>query len=288
MKLKIKFTAKEILKNLLLLAVLTYAGVVGTLYVIQDYLVFRNYGGAPNLAATNLPRLQEIEIPIFLCADSAQDCAQSQLLSWYTPPVKPEMPTILYLHGNGGNIAKRPGIAAQFLQQGWGLFMLEYRGYGGNPGHPSADGLAADAKAAYDYLRRQLGDNAKIQIYGESIGGAVAIKMIAANPNVKIDGLVLYAPFTKLSDVVKYLHPWMPVDLILRNDFDNISGIKTMRVPVLVMHGELDDFVPPFMGRAIFNAANEPKELWIDPNSSHYSLWRNGGVQKSIEFFKKH
>ncbi len=280
-----KLNAREISKQLLILIILTYAGVIGTLYVLQGYMIFRNYGGPPNLEQTALPRLKEIHIPVQLC-DITVGCPDSQLLAWYTPPVKPGMPTILYLHGNGGNIARRPGIAAQFLQPGWGLFMLEYRGYGGNPGTPTPNGLAIDAIAAYEYLRRELGPDAPIHIYGESIGGAVAIQMIDQYPEAKIKSLVLYAPFTKLSDVVKFLYPWLPVDLILKYDFDNISRIANIHVPLLIMHGELDTFVPPSMGRAIYDAANQPKQLWIDEDANHYSLWRYSGVKKAVEFYK--
>ncbi|TAH35619.1 MAG: alpha/beta hydrolase [Alphaproteobacteria bacterium] len=285
--MKRKWDAREISKQLLWLLILTYLGVVGSLYLLQNYMIFRNYGGPPDLAATALPRLKEIHIPVFLCDQLKPDCKPSELLSWYTPPIRPGMPTILYFHGNGGNIAKRPRIAGQFLEQGWGLFMLEYRGYGGNPGKPTPDGLVVDAKVAYKYLRRELGPNAPIHIYGESIGGAVAIQMMDQNPDIKIDSLVLYAPFTRLGDVVKYLYPWLPVDLILKYDFNNIDRIKNIHTPLYIMHGEIDNFVPVQMGRKLFDAANNPKQIWIDPDSNHYSLWRQGGVKKAIEFYSK-
>lgn len=273
---------------------LTYFGTLLGLYLIQDQLIFRRMSyGSPELSATGLPRLREIKIAAptrFSCraTPDAKGCDQTlPLLAWYAPPERPGLPTILYLHGNGGHIGLRGDIARPFLDAGYGMLMLEYRGYGDNPGKPSVQGLTADAAAAYDFLRHELGDRASIYVYGESLGGAVALQLLSEAKDVKVDGLVLYAPFTRLADVVSNLYWWVPADLLVKHKFDNTRTIGAVHVPVLVMHGANDRFVPTRMGRDIFDAANEPKELFIAPDSGHYSLWRNGGVDKALAFIQR-
>ncbi len=274
-----------------LLALLTYVGVLVAMYFFQHALIFRDGFGRPDLAKTGF-LMQQISIPA-LADDtcwqknsSGCSAATIDLLAWYAPPPQPDAPTILYLHGNGGHIGLRRGIARQFLDAGFGLLMLEYRGYGGNAGSASPDGLALDAEAAWNFLRTQRIAADKIFIYGESIGGAVAIQMLHDRPAIQPAGLILYAPFTTLQDVVTYLYPWLPVKWLLRYEFDSIGKIAPLRAPLLVMHGGADKFVPARMGEAIFNAATSPKELWIERSANHYTLWEMGAVQRAVEFIR--
>ncbi len=274
-----------------LLALLTYIGVLAAMYFFQHALIFRDGFGRPDLAKTGLG-MQQISIPAV--ADDAcwqentSGCGATtiDLLAWYAPPPQPNAPVILYLHGNGGHIGLRRGIARQFLDAGLGLLMLEYRGYGGNAGLASPDGLTLDAEAAWNFLRAQHIGADEIFIYGESIGGAVAIQMLHDRPAIQPAALILYAPFTTLQDVVAYLYPWLPVKWLLRYEFDSIGKIAALRTPLLVMHGGVDKFVPPRMGEAIFNAARSPKELWIAPGANHYTLWEMGAVQRAVEFIR--
>lgn len=282
---------RQALQNIILLVILTYAGIIAALYFFQHTLIFRDGSGRPDLAKTALA-MQQIAIPAV--ADDtcwrldAVGCAGARinLLAWYAPPPQPDAPTILYLHGNGGHIGLRRGIARQFLDAGFGLLMLEYRGYGGNAGSASPDGLALDAEAAWNFLRAERIEPEKIFIYGESIGGAVAIQMLHDRAPIQPAGLILYAPFTTLQDVVTSLYPWLPVKWLLRYEFDSIGKIAALRAPLLVMHGGQDKFVPTRMGEAIFNAARSPKELWIEPNANHYTLWEMGAVSRAIQFIR--
>jgi uncharacterized protein len=282
----------QLARRIGILVLLTYVGVLAAMYFLQHALIFRDGSGRPVLAKTGLA-MQEIAVPVVADAACWQNPSPSvcaidtvDLLTWYAPPPKPDAPTILYLHGNGGHIGLRRGIARQFLAAGFGLLMLEYRGYGGNPGSATADGLSLDAMAGWNYLRAQNINPAQIFIYGESIGGAVAIQMLHDRPAIQPGGLILYAPFTALRDVVAFLYPWLPVDLLLRYEFDSIGKIAALRAPLLVMHGGQDEFVPQRMGEAIYNAATSPKELWIEPGANHYTLWEMGAVQRAVEFIR--
>ena len=272
---------KKSLKTLLISLLSAYLLVGIGLSVFQDQLIFRSGMGAPNLQAMNLPRLSEV----YIHSRSPGD-ADLSLLSWYAPPIDPAMPTILYLHGNGGHIGLRPRMAGRFLELGWGLLMLEYRGYGNNPGQASPDGLVDDTVAAVEFLRKALGQEAHIHVYGESIGAAVAVQMINRHPEFHIKSLTMYAPFTKLSDVAKYHYWWLPVDLLLRREFNTVDTIGKIHVPVLITHGAFDGLIPLQMGQDVFDKANQPKTIWIEPNSNHFNLWENGGVDRAIEFMK--
>ncbi len=267
---------KPLAKGLAKSVLLAVIGSAIALYFYQDALIFRARG-MPDLTKVALSGVQEIKIPT---SDGLE------LLAWYKPP-KQNLPVILYLHGNGGNIGMRAPIARKFLDEGFGVLLLEYRGYGGNDGTPSADGLVLDAKAGYDFLRKELGKNALVSVYGESLGAAVAIQMLDEFPDAGVASLALYAPFTKLSDVVAWVYPNLPLRHLLRHEFDSIGRIANIHVPLLVLHGEGDNFVPAYMGKEIFAMANEPKLLWLHPSANHYALWQSGAIEKAVEFFLK-
>ncbi len=267
---------KPLAKGLAKSVLLAVIGSAIVMYFYQDSLIFRARG-MPDLAKADLPGAQDIKIPT---SDGLE------LLAWYKPPEQ-NLPVILYLHGNGGNIGMRAPIAKKFLDEDFGVLLLEYRGYGGNAGKPSAAGLVLDAKAGYDFLRKESGMNAPIVVYGESLGAAVAIQMLDEFPDARVASLALYAPFTKLSDVVAWVYPNLPLRHLLRHEFDSIGRIANIHVPLLVLHGEGDNFVPAYMGKEIFAKANEPKSLWLHPSANHHALWRNGAIEKTVEFFLK-
>ena len=259
-----------------------YMTVVAVLYVFQDQLIFRSGIGVPDLQKLELPRLKEITIDVRDPVDG-----DLSLMSWYTPPIDPSLPTVLYFHGNGGHIGLRPKIQERFLDLGWGLLMLEYRGYGNNPGTPSVDGLQKDALAAAQFLQNKFGRDAKIHIYGESIGGAIAVQMLKHHPELPVKSLIIYAPFTKLSDVARLHYPWVPVGLLLKSELNTIDSIADVHVPLFIMHGENDTLVPPDMGRRVYANANQPKEIWIEPDADHFDLWEKGGVDQAINYIRR-
>lgn len=148
---------------------------------------------------------------------------------------------VLVAPGNGGNRLGRVGLAEELSQRGLAVLLMDYRGYGGNPGRPSEDGLAADADAAVEALR-DLGFAPSQTIYfGESLGTGVVAALQARH---RPAGVVLRSPFTDLADVGSHHYPWLPVRLLLRDQFPVVAHLAASDVPVTVIYGDNDTVVP--------------------------------------------
>ncbi|MBC9225704.1 alpha/beta fold hydrolase [Aeromicrobium sp. 636] len=165
-----------------------------------------------------------------------------ELAAWFVPPVggDTEM-AVLFAPGNGGNRAGRAELAQELSRRGLAVLLMDYRGYGGNPGTPGEEGLAADADAAVEALR-DLGYPPERTIYfGESLGtGVVAALQARTTPA----GVVLRSPFTELADVGAHHYPWLPVRWLLRDRFPVVEHLAASDVPVTVIHGDRDSVVP--------------------------------------------
>ena len=147
------------------------------------------------------------------------------------------------------------------------VLLVDYRGYGGNPGTPTENGLAADSRAAHAYLAgRPDVDASRIAYFGESLGTAVAINLAVEHPPAAI---VLRSPFTSMADVGQSHYPFLPVRLLLRDRFAAIDQIRRIRAPLLVMAGGRDQIVPIENSRRLYNAAVAPKTLLVLPNADH-------------------
>jgi fermentation-respiration switch protein FrsA (DUF1100 family) len=203
-----------------------------------------------------------------------------RLVAWHAKAA-PGQPTLLYFHGNGGNLADRSDRIALYRGQGYGLLMLAYRGYGGSTGRPSEPSNVADAKLAYGWLRAQGVPAGDIVLYGESLGTGVAVQVAAAEP---VRGMILDAPYTSIADVAQRQYPWMWVKPFIRDRYDSIALIPSIRVPLLVLHGARDQIVPAHMGRAIFAAANEPKRIVVFPEAGHLYHTEFGSFDVIREF----
>jgi fermentation-respiration switch protein FrsA (DUF1100 family) len=182
------------------------------------------------------------------------------LSAWWIPASDtPNGSTIVVFHGNGGNRADRAPLAQALATRGYGVLLVDYRGYGGNPGSPSEDGLLLDAKAAIAYLGTHSDvDPNRLIYFGESLGAAVAIAVAQEHPPA---ALVLRSPFTSLPDVARAHYPYLPTGLLLRDRYPSIDTIRTLDVPVIVIAGSQDTIVPISQSRELFDAAPEPKRF---------------------------
>ena len=249
-----------------------YVVLVGSVYLFQRKLQY-----FPNADPVPLPQgqayrgLQEVEL-------ETED--GNRLLSWYWPGEKPL--TLVYFSGNGGNRVDRLEWARDFHRLGYGLFLLEYRGYGGNPGTPTETNLYRDAQAALDWLAREPGR--KLVYLGESLGSGVAVEMATRAAPA---GLIIQSGFSSAADVGQHRYPLLPVDLLMKDPFDSLPKIKSLSCPLLAIHGDLDRTVPLSLGRALFEAAPEPKEWLLVPGAAHNDVSAVGGQSywKTIDDF---
>ncbi len=211
-----------------------------------------------------------------------------RLLAWYVPG-RPGQPVLAYFHGNGGSLGNRAARLRRFAAEGWGVLMPEYRGYGGNPGAPSEEGFALDAQAALAFLAGEGVGADRLVLYGESIGTGVAVRAAAdwAGANWAIAALVLESPYASVTDLARRRFPFLPVGLLLRDPFDSLSRIGRVRAPLLVLQGGRDGIVPPDSGRTLFDAAMEPKEMWMAAQGGHNDLIQFGLADAVIGFVRR-
>ena len=170
---------------------------------------------------------------------------------------EPGLPTVLYFHGNGGTLQGASVSNAALVEAGIGALLVEYRGYGGNPGSPSEAGLYRDGKAALEWLGARGIPASQIIVIGNSIGGGVAthIATTLTENDTAPAGLILIAPFKSLPDVAGEKLWWLPARWLARDKFDNLTRVERLDLPVLVQHGDADDLIADTHGKAIAAAA---------------------------------
>jgi len=180
-------------------------------------------------------------------------------------------PTVLYFHGNAGNLAGRIDNIGFLRRLPVNVFAVDYRGYGKSTGRPTEAGVYRDAEAAYDYLVKGRGIRPdRIVVLGQSLGSAVAVDLAAKRP---VAGVILEAGFPSARRVAEEA-TWIPgLGYILRSKFDSARKLKSIRVPVLVAHCRLDPVIPFKLGEELFAAANEPKQFIAYTGGCHEPLY---------------
>lgn len=248
-----------------------YLSFIAIYYVDQRDYFFYTSPIRISPQALDLPKVAEMEL-------STPD--GQRLVAWYAPPAAGK-PTLFYLHGNAGALVHRANRVRLYCAQGYGVFMLAYRGFSGSTGRPTESNIVADALMAYDTLAGFTPHDSKIVIYGESLGTGVAVQVAAKR---RPDGVVLESPFSSAADVAAHLYPYLPVYWLLKDRFDSINYITELKAPLLVLHGERDSIVPPSLGRKLFAAAPGPKVAYFIPDATHYTLYEHGAFEKVKTF----
>lgn len=213
-----------------------------------------------------------------------------ELTSFFAAPKKDKdgdlLPTVLYLHGNTGTAGDAAHKLIPIVNAGYGVLLLEYRGFGGNGGKPDERGLIADALAGARYIRDRLGENARVVYYGMSMGTGVANGLAAVLPP---DALVLECGFTSMTDAAQVHYPLFPLRLMIKDSFDSKRRIASLTAPVLFLHGEKDSTVPVEQGRAMFDAAPvSDKTLKLYPDGHHVDLYDFGASDDVVSWLDGH
>lgn len=195
--------------------------------------------------------------------------------------------TLLWFHGNAGNITDRLDNLARLARLPLNVFIFDYRGYGRSQGSPDEPGIYLDAEAAYDFLVSVRGVKPeRLILFGRSLGGAVAVDLAAKRPCA---GLILESTFTSAKDMAKASFGPLPIYWFIKTRLNSIDKIKRVHVPVLIIHGNSDHTVPIKLGKKLFEAANPPKEFYAIEGADHNDTYVVGGeayFQKIVEFIK--
>ena len=181
--------------------------------------------------------------------------SDNDLIGWYHKKNK-NFKTLLFFHGNAGRLENRIYKLNEISNLDLNYLIVAYRGFSGNAGKPSEFGLYKDANESKKWLNQNGVRNEDIILYGESLGTAIAIDM---GQNFNLSGIILEAPFISMTKLAKKYYPFLPINLLLKDKYENLKKIKNINFPILVMHGKKDKIVPFSMGKTIFENANKPK-----------------------------
>ncbi|MDC0511259.1 alpha/beta hydrolase [Pelagibacteraceae bacterium] len=204
-----------------------------------------------------------------------------KLKSWFIEKDLEKFKTILFFHGNAGNLFNRVYKLNELNKLDLNILIISWRGFSGNEGRPTEKNLYHDAEKAVKWLKEQGLDNKNIILYGESLGTGIATELASKN---NFGGIILESPFTSMADTAKIYYPYLPVNLLLRDRYESKSKIKDIKTPILIMHGKMDNIVPQKMGLELFKKANNPKFSYF-PDSDDHMMKYNKQLLNKIKLF---
>jgi fermentation-respiration switch protein FrsA (DUF1100 family) len=255
------------LKKVIGWIILIYVCGVATLFIKQRSLIF-----VPD------------KTPIFAISGTEKISVTTQdgltIHAIYKTSSMPSKPTIIMFHGNAGNAGHRLFKVKPYVDQGYGILLAEYRGYGGNDGIPSEEGFYHDGRAYMNWLTQNK-NITNIVIYGESVGSGTATQMAE---EYDIAGLILEVPFSSLLDVAQNLYFLAPVKYLIKDPFMNHEKIANINAPLLILHGHKDSIIPYKFAKKLYNHAIEPKTMIDFPDGGHNDLYNFGAHTHILTF----
>ncbi|MEA2934369.1 MAG: uncharacterized protein QOD74_1015 [Variibacter sp.] len=258
------------LKLLLIGLAAAYLGVLALMYVFQRKLMYFPEVTRTPPAAAGLAQAEEVTLTT---ADG------ERLIAWHVP-AKDERPVFLYFHGNGGSLRLRADRFRRLTADGSGVLAVSYRGYAGSSGSPSEAGLLADADAAYAFVRERYAPE-RIVVFGESLGTAVALAVAVKHPARK---LILDAPYTAAADVAASVYPFVPIRFLMKDQFRAGEWARQVKIPTLILHGEMDRIIPIGFAEALHELIVAPKSFVRFPRGGHVDLDSHGAVDAVRQF----
>lgn len=224
---------------------------VGLIFLFQRSLIYLPSGSVPDPPPGVQPVTYDTEDGLTLDA-------------WFVASEE-DRGSVIVFNGNAGNRSGRLPLGRALADAGYTVLLTDYRGYGGNPGSPSEQGLAEDARAARAYMAQRVGSD-RLFYFGESLGAGVAIGLAIEDAP---SALILRSPFTSLPDIASVHYWYMPSSLLLKDRYPNLERIDELDVPLLVIAGTEDQIVPIGQSQELFEAASEPKELLVIDGAGH-------------------
>ena len=257
--------------QLIFIIILFYSLILVFLYFYQRSLLYHpnenNYSGDKILVD-----IEKVKI-------NTQD--NLEILGWYHEKNLKDLKTLVFFHGNAGSLENRVHKLNHFKNMNINFLIIAWRGFSGNKGKPTEKGLYIDGKSAIDWLKKKGAKDSDLVLYGESLGTGIVTHLAQ---NKSYAGIILETPFTSMVDAAKKFYPYIPVNLLLKDKFENYKKIKNINTPILVMHGEKDTIVPFFMGKKIYEMANEPKYSYFTKYDNHMMEYDEKLVQALKSF----
>lgn len=241
-----------------------WIGIAVFVYFYQSRLIF-----LPNKELTTTPTDQGLAY-----VDVAIPTTDGEVLHAWFVPYPTASASVLFLHGNGGNISDRLLTLARLHEMQLNVLMLDYRGYGRSTGKPSAQGTFLDAQAGWNYLINEQDEQRdNIVVYGRSLGGAVAVELAS---RMRPRALIIESTFTSIADMASDIYPYLPTRMLLRHKYPSIKTIVRISVPLLVAHSTDDELIPLRHGQRLFEVAPEPKQFYRLVGSHNQAFTASG------------
>jgi len=259
-----------VLRWLLITLLVGYGAIVTLAYFAQRSLMYFPDRTRTPPAEAGLPQAEEIELTT---GDG------ERVIAWHVPP-RGDKPVVLYFQGNGGALNLRAQRFARLTSDGTGLIALSYRGYGGSTGRPSEAGLLRDAEATYAFATARYPAE-RLVAYGESLGSGVAVALAAEH---KVGKVILEAPYTSAVEIGAAAYPFLPVRLMMHDQFRSDERIGKLTAPVLVLHGARDSVIPIAYGERLYAIITAPKKFVRFPEGHHSDL-DSHGAQAAVRDF---
>ena len=242
--------------KILLIIIIIYILILAILFFLQRSLLYHpsenNYFGDNLIVSIDKVKIKTKD--------------NIELLGWYHKKNSKNYKTILFLHGNTGSLENRIHKINHFENMNINFLIIAWRGFSGNKGNPTEKGLYEDAESAINWMKSEGIETNDIIVYGESLGTGVATE-IAQNSNFA--GVILESPFTSMIDAAKNKYPFFPIRFLLKDKYESDKKIKNIKSPLLIMHGEADKIVPFWMGKKMYDIANEPKYSYFTKHDNH-------------------
>ncbi len=260
----------SLLKSLAVAGLLIYLALVVLLYVSQRAMMY--FPETLRTAPADAGFAEATEVVL----DTADG---EHVIAWYVPP-RGDAPIFLYFHGNGGALRYRADRFRALVADGSGLVALSYRGYGGSSGRPTENGLLMDAAAVHAFASKRHPD-AKLVLWGESLGSGVAVATAAEKP---VAAMVLEAPFLSAVDIGASAYPYVPVRWLMKDQFRSDLRIGKVTAPVLILHGDSDTVVPIESGERLYALITAPKRFVRIAGGRHDDLGNYGVIETAKSF----
>ena len=268
-----KLTGRNFFLEIVIGIIVIYLSVLIILFIFQRNLMYHpqenNYFG------------DKLEVEIEKVNITTID--NINLLGWFHKKDLNKFKTIIYFHGNAGTLDNRIHKLNHFKDMEVNFLIIAWRGFSGNQGSPSEKGLYIDGQSAVNWALKKGVIEEDIILYGESLGTGIATE-IAQHKNFA--GVILETPFTSMINAAKEFYPYIPVNLLLKDRFENYKKIKNINSPILIMHGERDTIVPFIMGEKMYQLANEPKYSYFTKHDDHMMVYDEVMIKTLKNFIK--
>ena len=264
---------RRIFLYVFLSSIILYVSVCTYMYVFQRNFLYHpdknNYLRSEKLNADT----KEISVP------STEGIA---LKAWFYKNPQNKY-TVLFFHGNAGGLGNRIYKLNELKNLNLNYLIISWRGFSGNKGSPTEQGLYSDARSALKWLEKNNISKSKIILYGESLGTGVAVEV---GQNQKFAGIILESPYTSIVDAAKIYYPYLPVDLILKDKYLSLKKIKNINSPTFIMHGGADIIIPIAMGKKLFDEVQSKKYGYF-PQFDRHMMTYNSELKLELQKFIK-